>query len=71
MEFVSFLERVFKQLFLQDERSISQASYCTMVLTICFQLFTKQTILWGKGGRKDEMNGDVPVSDRRHAFRKT
>ena len=31
--------------FLPDESSFSQASYCTMVLTNCFQLLKKQTIL--------------------------
>ena len=40
------LEHVVNQLFLLNESSISQASYRTMVLTICFQLFKKQTILW-------------------------
>ena len=34
------------KLFLSNESWISQASYRTMVLTICFQLFKKQTILW-------------------------
>ena len=43
---ISFLEHVLNQLFLQTESSISQASYHTMVFTICFQLFKKQTILW-------------------------
>ena len=43
---ISFLEHVLNQLFLPNESSISQASYRTMVLTICFQLFKKQTILW-------------------------
>ena len=43
---ISFLEHVLNQLFLSDESSISQASYRTTVLTICFQLFKKQTILW-------------------------
>ena len=42
-----------------------------MVLTIFFQLFKKQThfmeVGWLK--KKNEMNGDVPVSDMRHAFR--
>ena len=32
---ISFLEHVSNQLFLPNESSISQASYCTMVLTIC------------------------------------
>ena len=41
-----------------------------MVLTISFQVLKKQTILWRKGGwKKNEMNGDVPVSDMWHAFR--
>ena len=43
---ISFLEHVLNQLFLPNKNSISQASYRTMVLTICFQLFKKQTILW-------------------------
>ena len=42
---ISFLEHVSNQLFLPNESSISQASYRTMVLTIYFQLFRKQTIL--------------------------
>ena len=42
---ISFLAHV-NQLFLPNESSISQASYRTLVLTICFQLFRKQTILW-------------------------
>ena len=45
-DYISFLARVLNQLFLPNERSISQASYHIMVLTICFQLFKKQTILW-------------------------
>ena len=33
-------------------------------------MFKKQTILWRWGDwKKNEMNGDVPVSDMRHAFR--
>ena len=43
---ISFLEHVLNQLFLPNKSSVSQASYHTMVLTICFQLFKKQTILW-------------------------
>ena len=43
---ISFLEHVLNQLFLQKESSISQAYFRTMVLTICFQLVKKQTILW-------------------------
>ena len=43
---ISFLAHVLNQLFLPNEYSISQASYRKMVLTICFQLFKKQTILW-------------------------
>ena len=43
---ISFIEHVFNQLFLPNESSIIQASYRTMILTICFQLFKKQTILW-------------------------
>ena len=72
----SFLEHVLSQLFLLNKSSISQASYRTMVLTICIQLFKKQTIYGGrvvekkkKKKKKNEMNGDVPVSERRHAFR--
>ena len=41
---ISYLAHVLNQLFLPDESSVSQASYHTMVLTICFQLFKKQTI---------------------------
>ena len=49
---------------------ISQESYHTMVLTICFQLFKKQTILWRYGGwKKKELHGNVPVFGMRHAFR--
>ena len=40
---ISFLEYVFNQLILPNESSISQASYRTMVLRICFELFKKQT----------------------------
>ena len=43
---ISFLEHVLNQLVLQNESSISQASYRTKVLTICFQLSKKLTILW-------------------------
>ena len=67
---ISFLEHVLNQLFLLNESPISQASYLTMVSTICFQLFKIQPILWSsRVVEKNEMNGDVPVSDRRHAFR--
>ena len=42
-----------------------------MVLAICFQLLKKNKPFYG--GRvvekKNEMNGDVPVSDMPHAFR--
>ena len=38
---ISFPAHVLNQLFLPNESSISQASYRTMVLTICFQLFKK------------------------------
>ena len=66
---ISFLEHVLNQLFLPNESSVSQASYRTMVLTTCFQLFKKQAIFFGVGWlKKNEMNGDVPVSDMRHAF---
>ena len=41
---ISFLAHILNQLFLANESSISQAPYRTMVLTICFQLFKKQTI---------------------------
>ena len=41
---IIFLEYVLNQLFLPNKSSISQASYRTMILTICFQLFKKQTI---------------------------
>ena len=40
---ISFRVNVLNHLFLPNESSISQASYHTMVLTICFQLFKKQT----------------------------
>ena len=43
---ILFLAHVLNHLFLPNESSISQASYRTMVLTICFQLFKKQTVLW-------------------------
>ena len=43
---ISFLAYVLNPLFLPNESSISQASYRTKVLIICFQLFKKQTILW-------------------------
>ena len=45
-ENISFLAHVLNQLLLPNERSVSLASYRTMVLTIFFQLFKKQTILW-------------------------
>ena len=67
-ENISFLAHVLNQLLLPNESSISQASYCTMVLTICFQLFKKQTIYGGRVVETNEMHGDVPVSDMRHAF---
>ena len=35
-----------KPIISSNESSINQASYRTMVLTICIQLFKKQTILW-------------------------
>ena len=68
---ISFLAHALNQLFLPNESSISQASYAyrTMVLTICFQLFKKQTILCRYGGWKNDMYGDVPVSDMQHEFR--
>ena len=40
-----------------------------MVLIICIQLFKKQTIYGGRVVENNEMQGDVPVSDMRHAFR--
>ena len=43
---ISFLVHALNQLFLPNESSISQASYRTMVLTICLQLIKKHTILW-------------------------
>ena len=67
---ISFLARVLNQLFLPKESSISQASYCTMVLTVCFQLFKKTNHFVEVGWlKKHEMHGDVPVSDMRHTFR--
>ena len=45
---ISFLEHVLNQLFLPNESSISQASYRTMVLTICFQLFKTQPYYGGR-----------------------
>ena len=39
------ISHVLNQLFLPDKSSICQSSYRTMVLTICIQLFKKQTIL--------------------------
>ena len=65
---ISFLEHVLNQLFIPNESPISQASYRTMVLKICFQLFKKQTIETIVVEKKNEMNGDVPGSDMRHAF---
>ena len=47
---ISFLAHALNQSCLPNESSISQASYRTMVLTICFQLFKKQTILWRLDG---------------------
>ena len=38
---ISFLGHVLNQLFLPNGSSISHATYRTMVLTFCFQLFTK------------------------------
>ena len=66
---ISFLAHVLNQLFLPNESSISQASYCTMVFTICFQLFKKQPFCGGRVVEKNEIHGEVPVSDMRHAFR--
>ena len=43
---ISFLENVLNHLFLTNRSSVSQASYRTIVLTISFHLFKKQTILW-------------------------
>ena len=40
-----------------------------MALTICFQLFKKQTIYGGRVVEKNEMHVDVPVSDMQQAFR--
>ena len=66
---ISFLEHALNQLFIPNKSPVSQISYRTMVLTICFQLFKKQTILWRYGDwKQNEMNGRVPVSDMRHAF---
>ena len=42
---ISFLAHVLNQLYLLNKSSNSQACYRTMVFTICFQLFKKQTIL--------------------------
>ena len=43
-----------------------------MVVTICFQLLKTQTIYGGSVyENKNEMHGDVPVSDMRHAFRES
>ena len=76
---------------IQNESSISQTSYRTMVSTTCFQLFKTQTIYGGrvvennnnnkkkrrkkktknkkKKKTKNEMHGDVPVSNMWYAFR--
>ena len=43
---IFFLAHVLNQLLLLNESSISQASTHTIIVTICFQLFKKQTILW-------------------------
>ena len=45
---ISFLNHVLNQLFFPNASSISQASYRTMVLTICFQLSKKQNIYGGR-----------------------
>ena len=44
-DIIFFLVHVLNQLFLPNESSISQVSYGTMVLAICFQLFKKPTVL--------------------------
>ena len=58
-----FLERVFNQLFLPNESSVSQASYRTVVLRICFQLLRNKPFYGGRVVEKNETNGDVPVSN--------
>ena len=45
---ISFLAHVLNKWFLPNESSVSQASYRTIVLTICFQLFKKQTVFRGR-----------------------
>ena len=49
---ISFLAYVLNQVFLPKESSVSHASYRAMVLTICFQLFKQQTILWRQSSWK-------------------
>ena len=59
------------QLFIQNKTSISKACHCTMVSTLVFQLFKKQTILWRYGvWKKNEMHTDFPVSGKWHSFRR-
>ena len=71
---VSLLAHVFNQLFLPNESSISQATYRRMVLTICFQLFKKQTILWRWGWGLKKMKCMVmyryPTCDMNFVHRK-
>ena len=45
---ISFLEHLLNQLFLPNESSVGQASYRTVVLTICFQLFKNKPFYGGK-----------------------
>ena len=64
---ISFLAHAFNHLFLPDESSINQASYHIMVSNCSRK---KKTIYGGSVvEKKNEMHGDEPVSDMRHALR--
>ena len=43
---ISELANITRPLFIQNKTSIREASLCTMILILSFQLFKKQTILW-------------------------
>ena len=66
---ISFLAHLLNQLFIPNESSVSQASYRTMVLTICSNCSRNKPFYGGRVVEKNEMHGDEPVSDMWHAFR--
>ena len=67
---ISFLEHVSNQLFLPNERSISQASLPHNGINNLFPTVQETNHFTEVGWlKKNEMHGDVPVSDMWHAFR--